>query len=204
MSLIYDKGKVYCYLRHDTTYDSWPKPTETCRNFPSRYSLMEFRLFHIPRGKSRKNFYVLAVDQFCTLSKAEIKNETQILMATYVNIFHHLWCGCQQQHPKLLKQCLVQAWGPEYWSTSKGCSLGGKSAGKYSSSKFQCSHMLSLHVLDYCQSFSALLSCELHCKYFMNQYLSIHVAFMRRMVKFAFNTQTQSANLQRKHLKYQQ
>lgn len=48
MSLIHDKGKVFCYLSHDTTYDSWPKTTETCRNFPSHYSLMEFSEFHIP------------------------------------------------------------------------------------------------------------------------------------------------------------
>lgn len=48
MSLIHDKGKVHCYLSQDTTYDLWPKTTENHRNFPSHYSLIEFRVFHIP------------------------------------------------------------------------------------------------------------------------------------------------------------
>lgn len=136
------------------------KLAEIC---PSRYSLPEFRVVHIPGGKSRANFHVLML-LWISFTKGQIKNKM------YTKVAGHL----SKRLPSLvmsvpttasqaaLKQCLVQtsAWSQSTVLVSNGVSLGVKVqghriSGKHSSGPlnfsictcFHCTFLITVSLL---------------------------------------------------------
>lgn len=158
MSLIYDKGKVYFYLSHGTTYDSWPKTTETCRNFPSHYSLMECRLFHIPWGKSEQTFMFLLWITVEHYQRQRLRIRHKYWWPFKQTFFITCDVGANNSIPKSSEEQSTDQLQREVLWEEKCCKVQLLWISVFT---------LSLHILDYCQSFSALISCELHCKYFI-------------------------------------
>lgn len=130
-SLLYDKGKVQCYRSHDTTYDSWPKTTETWRNFPCHYSLMKFRVFHIPWGKSELTLMFLLWIPFAYYKRLRIWHKHHLSKHCSSLV---MWMPTAASQTPLRSTVLIN---------SKDRFFERKSTAKYRSSEFQYSHVFT-------------------------------------------------------------
>lgn len=168
--------KATHYLNHGTTSPSlcMTSSLKPWKLFPIQCSSSSVqtpggvRVVHFPGGKSFLCSHVVVVDRCCGPSKAWIKN------GMFVSD-HHLWCLCQWQPAKQSAGSAWQRPGPDpaaLIQLQRGSS-GGNTVGtrgfwkaQFSSPECQYPHMLSQHLLDYCQI--ALVPC-----FYMNGVVNI-------------------------------